>query len=909
MHAAIPQSVFQIVNNFRRWLGFGLPPRVFSSLTGVIPVVVLFSLLPWPLAGALPTAVLAMNGEARMPIIVGENAAATVQTAAAELADYLQRMTGAEFTVKTGEGRQGLVLGEVDDFSDLPFEIAFGSGSFERDHYLLRTTAEDGLFLLGATPLAVRFAVWDLLQRFGYRYYFPSETWEIVPIRQSLQIAIDDYQQPDYYNRSGPRSHPRGSRHPWAQEPWRNWQIRNRTTSSFQLSTGHAYQNVIRANRQAFNDNPEYYGLVGGERSRRAQPNIAHPEVQRMFIEYALDYFRRNPDRDSIALDPMDHNPWSESEESLRIGRPSEQAVFIANLVAEAIVEEFGEDKYVGIYGYDHHSPPPRIDVHPNVIVSLATSFIRGGYTFEGLLDGWSERASMLGIREYYGLTIWHQSKPGQGNASDLGRLASLIPHWHQRGARFMNAESDLNWGGNGLGNYLSSRFLWDISEADRMDELVEDFLVNCFGSAIEPMRQFYRVIDRDFRDPYVPHRRQPLNDDRIGRMYRSLGEAFRLARSQPAALARIEDLILYTRYVDLFRQLERAPAGERQEAFDRFATYAWRIRERNLAASINMLAHLNRFFVNRHDDLEWPEGGGSLSPADIYRENENVPHTRQEIVEILRDGIARHQILELDFVPVDYDDDVLLPVGLQSDARRGGPADLHFAEGNRGNLHFYIGTHDRQLPTMYFSAGHVYNDRGPLRVELFDSHGESLQMIEVAPGARRRSRADWHEQEATRKLELTVPRPGLYRLHVSNTGQGFFWDYEPRPQSMLTVRADSMRPVSRNWLRIKYFYVPSGTREIVLFGALRQWYSEGGWQPAADEYIAWDEVEIRHGFSIVPVPEGRDGKIWAFRTRHSNPELRFLNIPGYLAFHPSELMLPRKYAEEIKRLGDSAGF
>ena len=48
------------------------------------------------------------------------------------------------------------------------------------------------------------------------------------------------------------------------------------------------------------------------------------------------------------------------------------------------------------------HSPPPTIRVHPNVIVSVATSFIQPGYTFEQLVEGWAAKGATLGIRDYY---------------------------------------------------------------------------------------------------------------------------------------------------------------------------------------------------------------------------------------------------------------------------------------------------------------------------------------------------------------------------------------------------------------------------------------------------------------------------------------------------------------------------
>ena len=59
------------------------------------------------------------------------------------------------------------------------------------------------------------------------------------------------------------------------------------------------------------------------------------------------------------------------------------------------------------------------------------------------------------------------------------------------------------------------------------------------------------------------------------------------------------------------------------------------------------------------------------------------------------------------------------------------------------------------------------------------------------------------------------------------------------------------------------------------------------------------EAVRVEQGFTVVPVPEGRDGSVWMLRVRKRCPDLRFLNIPGLLAYCPSELVLPKRFAAE----------
>lgn len=822
---------------------------------------------------------LAADGEAKLAIVLGANADAETSVGADELADYLEQISGAPFTIESGSGASGIVLGTLDDFDDLPMDdITFGDGTFEREDYVLRST-EDGLYLLGATPLAVRFAVWDLLYRLGHRQFFPTDTWEVIPEKDELSIAVDVREEPDYFNRQAPRGAMRMDMRPWAQPGWDNWQLRNRITPTFTLHTGHVYDAVIIENQAAFDANPEYWGLVDGQRTSNAQPNIAHEAVQQMFINHALARFNGNPSLDSVAMDPRDGNRWSESAESLAIGSPSDQAVHLANLVAEAVVDAHGEDKYIGMYGYSHHSPPPQIDAHPNVIVSLATGFIRGGYTFEQMIDGWSERTEMIGIREYYGLWIWDYSLPGDGaRAANTEYIRDTISHFHDRGARFMNAESNDTWGGYGLGYYLAARMMWDVDETERLEELIDDFVSKAFGSAKVPMAEFYALIDGSATDPYAPARPQPLNDDMVGRMYRLLEEARDLAGEDDAVRARIEDLILYTHYVELFRRYDSIDGPQRQQAFDDFVSFAWRIRATMMAESVELTREINRE-VNVDSNLQWGAGYSTNRPANIHRVDEDKPFSDQEITTILQEGIDNHDLLDFDLEPWE-DSGVLIPANLPADDRGSTTGRV-----NRGSVRAILSTDDGTLPSLTISAGHIYDDRGPVRWTLRDEQGALLDSGEAPP------------DEQDHHFELSAAESGKYQFSISNTGQGFVWDYEPRG-SRLTLLAGGEYELEQNWYDRLYYYVPEGTEDIYIAGTLMEGRHE--FVDGDGNVINSDAIEVTQGYTRVPVPQGQDGAVWSLELVAWRPGIRFLNIPGYASLSPEELLLPEELTDEL---------
>jgi hypothetical protein len=313
--------------------------------------------------------------------------------------------------------------------------------------------------------------------------------------------------------------------------------------------------------------------------------------------------------------------------------------VLLANDVAAAVTAKY-PGRFVGMYAYSEHSPPPGVRANPNVVVSVATGFIRGGFTVDQLLDGWSKRASVLGVREYYSVNTWDRDLPGAARGGRLNYLRETIPHFHAKGARFLSAEASDNWGPNGLGYFVAARLLWDVREAARVDAHVADFLDACFGPAKGPMAEFYRLLTAD-RAPL-------LCDDTVGRMYRLLAAA-RKATADPAVHARLDDLTGYTRYVELWLDYSAATGAARQAAFEALARHAWRVR----ASEVVHTKALYRDLPARDKAVRVPAECRWDVPAPRNPWKAGPPPTRADFEQMTADGIAARKLL--DFAPVSY--------------------------------------------------------------------------------------------------------------------------------------------------------------------------------------------------------------------------------------------------------------
>ncbi len=587
---------------------------------------------------------LSQNGKALHNIVIGENAHEVTRRAAQDLAHYLQKITTAKFEVKIGDGIRGIVVGLPSDFPKTSIVTSWIKvGPFERESYLIKSH-DKGIYLVGATQLAVRHAVWDFLYRIGYRQYFPGKKWEIIPHKPTLFVQIDAKESPDYVSRRIWYGHGAWD---YAKEPYTEWMERNRVAMGFVLTTTHSYDRIISKNQQQFDEHPEYYALINGQRNTTAHPLkfcISNEQLRQLVINYAFNYFEENPSADTVSLEPSDGGGWCECESCKALGSISNRALFLSNDVATALSRnpKFSE-KYVGMHAYNLHSPPPSINVHSNIIMSMATAFLRGGFTLDEIISGWRAKgAEEIAIREYYSVYPWDRDMPARSRGSRIDYLKRTIPEFYQDGAKFMNAESGDNWGAHGLGYYLAGRMLWDTKEAKIVDELVEDFLTNAFGKAKEPMRKFYKQLDGS--------KQHLILDDQIGQMFRALAEARKLTAS-PEIQERINDLVLYAHYVDLYSRYSNAKGIAKQERFEEIIRYVYRMRK-------TMMVHSKAIYkdlVRRSKDTSIPEGATWIVPEETNSWKSSKPFSKSELDSYVKHGIENFQLAKMDFEPVDF--------------------------------------------------------------------------------------------------------------------------------------------------------------------------------------------------------------------------------------------------------------
>lgn len=808
---------------------------------------------------------IAEGGDARLSVVVLPQASPGVRETAATLAKYLGRISGGEFQVKEGDGRRGILLALVENHPDAELEAAVARDKLGgREAYRLRSRAA-GLQIIGATEAAVRNGAWDLLHRLGHRQFFPGDHWEIVPRKPDLAIEVDAVEVPDYCFRRVWYGY--GT---WAENRPRydRWRVRNRMAGEFDLHTGHAYGGLIRAYQDEFDEHPEYYALVDGERrvAPEAKLCVSNPAVRRLMVEHALRFFEENPEAETVSVEPSDGGGWCECDKCAAIGAPSDLALTLANEVSRALEEKYPKElKFAALYAYNQHGPPPKIEARPRVIVNVATAFLRGGWTPERIIAGWRDRGvRRFGIREYYSVLPWDHDLPGRARGSQWDYLRDTIPRFHEMGARFLTAESSENWGPNGLGYYFASRMMWDVTEAERLDELFDDFLRKAFGPAAKPMRSFYELL-------HGPQAKL-LSEDLVGRMYRCLDEAGR-ATADARIRARLDDLILYTRYVELYRAYDESSKAERPAKLEALIRHSYRMRD---TCVVHSYAQYRTGFRDRVAKI--PEAANYRVPEEKNPWKSSRPWTREELDRLVAEGVASNALRQ--FRAVDYGDDLVPAAPLRLASKK----PLSLPTRGRGAQLFYVWI-DRagQTVALRVTGGLIehYRDRGPAKVELQVWDGDQDKYVTVSKGETEPDGVD-------RVIPLTAQAAGLHRVRVSDGSDmtQVLW-----PDGLRRVAETNPAHANRFSGRASYyFYVPQGVKTLGGYLASARGTLH---DPTGAEVAAFDGASR---FFHVAVPPDQSGKLWSVRNLAGT--LQLMTVPPYIASSPEAMLLPRKVVE-----------
>jgi len=416
--------------------------------------------------------------------------------AAADLVEFVRRMSGAEVKVVVAEKGEkptsdepAIVLGSM----ALKLELPRPPKTISGDGYCLKTQGNH-LLLAGESPDSTRFAVTHYLERLGCRWFMPNPWGEIVPERKTISLdGWDVREEPDFVYRNV-----------WGFVPPARARL-----GGMNLPNRHDWQHVPPD--EYFKDHPEYYALRDGERRPGSWMCTTHPDVARLFAEAYIAKAKQGVRADTIS--PPDGRGFCQCDRCRALDVPdyvepssgtismSDRYVRFFDDVGRRVAAE-APDLLLSFYCYsDYTMPPKTIDRASSNLCAWVTtirfcrlhgihnSHCESRHRYLQIVEGWSK---LMRTACYdYNYNLAEVTVP----ISKISYFRDNIPFLKQTGCWGINLESMAAWNLYGPHTYLASRLMWD-ADADA-DAILDDYYTKLFGDAAPHVERYWERIDR----------------------------------------------------------------------------------------------------------------------------------------------------------------------------------------------------------------------------------------------------------------------------------------------------------------------------------------------------------------------------------------------------------------------------
>ncbi len=446
----------------------------------------------------------------------GEPAAAVVlpaepedfeQTAADELVNHLEIMTGAGLEiVSEGDVPEGLLPVYIGSVADDELEDLTRAEGENPSSFTVRVS-EDRVDIRGLSDEGTMFGVYELLEQIGFRWYTLGDMGRVVPEGDTVAVELQtNSQAPDIVYRR--------LQHVPVRMPW----SRRARLGGESRSTGrHGIPGLPRGD---FDENPEWYSLTGGERRAR-QDCLSNPEV----LERATEGIRSQAERQGgdvqyvgaashdgggfcecegcKELDQGVYDPFGDRESM------TDRYIWFFNQILDELEDEF-PNLHIVHYTYSAHMMPPEVEMNERIVpvfAPITMERLRGmdnpmgidRYPLRWLIDEYADR----GVNEMYYRGYFGNLACMGFPWSQLDRVRNDIPALMERGVSVFRVETIWpTWCSNFFNWYVAARLWWDV-ETD-VDALLDEFYELYYGPAEDVMRAFHEDLESAFADtPY----------------------------------------------------------------------------------------------------------------------------------------------------------------------------------------------------------------------------------------------------------------------------------------------------------------------------------------------------------------------------------------------------------------------
>ncbi len=480
---------------------------------------------------------LVRNSKPQGSIVIQNNPSVTIRLAATELQNYLYRISEAKFSIDSENPSTGIgiiFVGNTNLAKQL--KITNEVKRLKPNGFIVKTTLSGQVVIDGKDDLGTLYGVYELLEKFGVRWYMPGSLGEVVPHKENLRISnLNLREEPDFtYRWIGSNV--------WSRRNKMNVNITNSLPEDIPVDkygiplkpasdsskpigdeiwkSFHSFGALLNANKY-FRNHPEYYPLINGKR-RKLSPTkglnndnqicTTDPEVILQVASNMQDTLKKNPRIKIITLGPNDgrgfcEGPCCTSLDESKAGRDrkyTRRLLLFYDAVAR-IINKTDPDRIVKFGAYFLYTEPPidsNIRVLNNMMVMLTdyeqfclahTKTDKNcprNRKFNKILKGWKSIVNKTGIYEYYYKVNWYELP-----WPIVHTISKDIPYYQKNNVQLFYTQYSLNNVGTLILNYyVAAKLLWNSSL--NVDSLMNDFYKRFYKKAATPMKHYYETLE-----------------------------------------------------------------------------------------------------------------------------------------------------------------------------------------------------------------------------------------------------------------------------------------------------------------------------------------------------------------------------------------------------------------------------
>ena len=448
--------------------------------------------------------------------------------AAQELADYVEKITGARLPIDLGKQHHRLAGTYVvlETKIDPTKEI---SADGTEDVFTIQGR-RNALTITGNSDAATLYGVYQYLHELGVRWYMPGEIGENVP--KLKELTIDQRRQTykpsfrtreiDYSGYNKTHFHPDAQ--PRQHQDWDLWLLRNKCHFVRSIHWGPLHRHDFNWSREHMFHNlhfilrpldiekvPERFPLVtrGGEAKRRkdrVQICFTHPENTQAAIDGALKYFAKDPWRLTFPLSLNDCAGICECENCTKANggvfpphNPNRVVWKFMNAAAEGLTAKLPNKRIAFYTSYGGMTIPPEdvkaargivgISCH---ICSNSTDITDPDCPFNRRYHDWIRRTSATGAEQgCYDYSMF------AGTPQPLTILNSMKTY-HDLGYVWYHTESMGRDEQRKIVLWVQAQLAWNVNQDPA--ELLKTFCDQYYGTAGEDVLAVLHTIEASCR-------------------------------------------------------------------------------------------------------------------------------------------------------------------------------------------------------------------------------------------------------------------------------------------------------------------------------------------------------------------------------------------------------------------------